>query len=216
MTIFHKADGNFFCPPDVAIAYGEGDAAKGLGQFERWLDYSISHLAEIRGVLWYAVHGGKMLDIGCGHGLLTLMAARITGVLSVSIVDGDRAAEQRQGFHEDVKPWNDVRLAGKTLKGNLPDIVEVAEFTPGTFTRFGWQNEIDLVISTKSWGHHYPVGEYIEEVLRAIAPGGHLIIDVRKGTTGRDELLAAGFISAKQIGGTEKCDRYWMQRARDL
>lgn len=46
----------------------------------------------------------------------------------------------------------------------------------------------DLVISLISWGYHYPVETYLDQVHAALNPGGHLILDVRKGHGGEDAL----------------------------
>jgi SAM-dependent methyltransferase len=44
--------------------------------------------------------------------------------------------------------------------------------------------QFDLVISLISWGFHYPVETYLDEVYDLLKPGGKLIIDVRKGSGG--------------------------------
>lgn len=49
-------------------------------------------------------------------------------------------------------------------------------------------NSVDLIVSTLSWGFHYPVGVYIDSAANILKNSGTLIIDVRKNTNGRAEL----------------------------
>ena len=47
---------------------------------------------------------------------------------------------------------------------------------------------IDVVISTISWGFHYPVSTYLKSVATVLSENGVLIIDIRKDTGGEHEL----------------------------
>lgn len=49
-------------------------------------------------------------------------------------------------------------------------------------------SSVDLVISLISWGYHYPISVYLEKVYELLNCGGKLIVDVRKGSDGEDEL----------------------------
>ena len=46
----------------------------------------------------------------------------------------------------------------------------------------------DLVISLISWGFHYPVSVYLDQVYEKLSPGGMLILDVRKSFGGMEML----------------------------
>jgi len=48
--------------------------------------------------------------------------------------------------------------------------------------------KFDMVISLLSWGFHFSVDMYIQEVYNQLNKGGRLIIDIRKGTDGVDVL----------------------------
>ncbi len=50
--------------------------------------------------------------------------------------------------------------------------------------------QVDLVISLISWGFHYPVATYLDRTHELLKPGGRLILDVRKGTGGLEEIRA--------------------------
>ena len=46
----------------------------------------------------------------------------------------------------------------------------------------------ELVISLISWGFHYPIQTYLDQVLKLLPEGGNMIVDVRKETEGLDAL----------------------------
>jgi len=43
---------------------------------------------------------------------------------------------------------------------------------------------IDLVVSLISWGFHYPIDMYLEQVYDLMNDGGVLVTDLRRGTDG--------------------------------
>ena len=45
-----------------------------------------------------------------------------------------------------------------------------------------FNEKFDLVVSLISWGFHYPLSTYLDQVYQKMALGGVLIIDVRKVT----------------------------------
>ena len=47
-----------------------------------------------------------------------------------------------------------------------------------------FDTKFDLIISLISWGFHYPVETYLDEVYEKLSPGGILIMDIRKGFEG--------------------------------
>jgi SAM-dependent methyltransferase len=63
--------------------------------------------------------------------------------------------------------------------------------------------KFDLILSLVSWGFHYPVETYLDEVYEKLMPGGTLIIDIRKGTEG-EKLLEKKFGVASQFITDEK------------
>jgi hypothetical protein len=47
---------------------------------------------------------------------------------------------------------------------------------------------VDLIVSLISWGFHYPVATYLDRSHELLRDGGRLIIDVRKGTGGVEQI----------------------------
>ncbi len=72
---------------------------------------------------------------------------------------------------------------------------------------FPGTQSFDLVISLISWGFHYPVSTYARPVYGALAPHGVLILDVRRGTAGKDELAELFGQSPTLLQVTEKYER---------
>ena len=71
---------------------------------------------------------------------------------------------------------------------------------------------LDLVVSTISWGFHYPVATYLEQAHERLAPGGRLIIDVRKGSGGVAE-VGAKFGNVAVISEGAKHERILAMKA---
>ena len=46
--------------------------------------------------------------------------------------------------------------------------------------------KVDLILSLMSWGFHYPVSTYLQSVYNTFRDGGIVILDIRKGTEGRN------------------------------
>jgi SAM-dependent methyltransferase len=137
---------------------------------------------------WLAApHGlAKIWDIGCGLAGLTALLLRYDRTWLYCLTDGSPDAERRVGFKPDTKGSFDVEIAAMFVQANKApsSAARVEQWLAG---------ECTLAISLKSWGHHYPIGVYLDEVRQALAPGGRLIIDIRTGTDGADELCANGF-----------------------
>jgi len=68
---------------------------------------------------------------------------------------------------------------------------------------------IAMVISIASWGFHYPLSTYLDQVEQALAPGGRLILDLRR-HQGQEQELAHRFEDCECIGSAwnDKAGRY--------
>lgn len=193
-------------PSDVVRALGGGDVEAGEKQFEVIMRNAERHFEEMKPFL--PTDAPEMLDIGCGPAHLTLLIAKHVGAKRLTVVDGTGVSREKSGYHTQTTPWGDVEMAKLYLETNLPD-VSITALQPETFKGFDWKPTVDLVVSTKSWGHHYPIGEYLRVVSKLIRQGGTLVVDLRKRpkTTGLEELILAGFSDPVKISATEKCDR---------
>lgn len=135
---------------------------------------------------WLPDYAHKTLDIGCGLGGINIFTAAVLGTTYVTLIDGDGSAPRKMGFVEGTQAWSDVRMAIKLISANLKKNQKAQKFTPGGIY-------IDLITSLKSWGHHYPVDEYLKITRRWRGHKCRLIIDIRNGTDGREKLERDGW-----------------------
>lgn len=104
--------------------------------------------------------GAKILDAGCGTGLLTLALLRALH-FPVSITSLDLSATSITA----------ARKAVEESPGRTRDVT----FTEGNLLSLPFaDNSLDLVVTSGAL-EYVPLGEGMTEVARVIAPGGHLL-----------------------------------------
>lgn len=133
----------------------------------------------------------RILDIGCGVGGIDVLLNDHYQAQSPQFFLLDKSQLDPTvfyDFHKQTAFYNSLDLARQMLKlnGVAEPAIHCLEATPDN--RIQMEGGIDLAISLISWGFHYPVSTYVNEVARVLTPGGGVILDVRKGTTGLKEL----------------------------
>jgi len=152
----------------------------------------------------------RLLDIGCGFGMIDILIARAAPVEVIHLLDGDGSNDARTGFKDHTQPWFDVALGVAMVRANVREGTEVIGHRVGQYLDIA---EVDLVISCRSWGHHYPVSTYLPTVRRCLRPGGHVLLDIRNRTDGMRAMQGAGFVPIEPIpDDSKKCER-WIFRA---
>lgn len=154
----------------------------------------------------------SLLDLGCGWAIIDILIARHIQIDEIHLVDGDGTGEKKSGFKDDTKAWNDVNFGAEIVRLNLQTNTQVIE-------HFADPDKIDvrvdLVISCRSWGHHYPISVYSDTVRRCLKPGGHVITDVRNQTDGLEQLKDMGLRVVEQIPDKSlKCTRWLLEDVR--
>jgi SAM-dependent methyltransferase len=135
---------------------------------------------------------GAILDVGCGLGAIDVLLSRHyseAAAPSLYLADfGDTATRIDYRFGPSHAHYNSFEVArGLLLKNGVP--AESLHFiSPKDIARPEYGSRFDLVISTLAWGFHFPVETYAEAVSAAMADGARLILDVRVGTNGIDQL----------------------------
>jgi len=183
----------------------------------RDLDYScpLIELAAVQkfAALWPVLAGRRppesLLDIGCGLALIDVHLARAWPGVRVHLLDGDGTGAQDRGFKQTMTAWGDVAAGAAMMRANVPACPPVTIHAPRPF-----HLAVDLIISSRSWGHHYPVSVYAESVVRSLNPGGLVVLDIRTGTSGLTQLAALGFEVVCRIPDpSEKCGRFALEYA---
>ncbi len=133
-----------------------------------------------------------IMDIGCGLGGIDVMIARHHPVDKIVLVDGngDLSLRGKLGFKTAQKAWADVRIAEEFVRANAR-VFEIVAANPAIV----WSavGDLDLIVSLRSWGHHYPAATYAALAFGALRNGGRSILDIRRNTDGRKQMEAAGF-----------------------
>jgi SAM-dependent methyltransferase len=144
-------------------------------------------LAEWREIAPFLPSGSaRLCDIGCGHALMDLVAARHRSPLKISLVDIEQTSARNHGFASAGAGYASLANARRFLTTNgVPDeSVETCNPRRDSLPA----GPFDLIISLLSAGHHYPVSEYVDFALNTLRPGGAFIFDMRHGKGQEDSL----------------------------
>jgi SAM-dependent methyltransferase len=144
-----------------------------------------------------------MLDIGCGMAGIDVLLWRHYGNPIVNLLDGTGHTDVRVLFHQNMSPYNSMRVARRLLEDNGIAAESIVEWAPDPALKLP---SCDLVLSLLSWGFHDPVTTYLPLVEHCLRPGGRLILDVRKGFGGL-EALDQRLRRVAVLSSTIKADR---------
>ena len=158
----------------------------------------------------------SVLDVGCGVAGIDVMLARHYEKngkkVDFYLLDKTELNDKvYYGLQKIASYYNSLNIARELLLVNRVDSekIHIQEVTgskifPGT--RF------DLVLSLISWGFHYPVETYLDQVYDLLKSGGKLIIDIRKGTGG-EKLIEKKFGSKPVvIKDAQKHQRFLIEK----
>ncbi|WP_108682474.1 hypothetical protein [Methyloceanibacter sp. wino2] len=95
------------------------------------------------------------------------------------------------GFHEVAAVYNSLDLTRQSLclNGHPPDRIDVFDAAEAEKLRDRYEGQVDLVTSLIAWGFHFPLETYLALVVDLLRPGGRVIVDVRRGTDGKQTLI---------------------------
>lgn len=189
-------------PPRVRDHVNKRNKHRPGWDFDAWSIRAVS-LAEEAASRIASISGARacVMDIGCGTAITSIFLARKVSAKELHLLDGDGTASRKVGFTGS-SAWDDARIGAALAVQNLPDTV-VYNYT-GKFPDYVMA---DLIVSLKSWGHHYPIPVYASDVRKSLVPGGMVVVDIRKGTAGLSDMGHAGFTLHGLIGGSSKRDR---------
>jgi hypothetical protein len=138
----------------------------------------------------------RTLDIGAGMAGINILIHRSAPAASeIWLLDKDGESEfWNAGYHENASSFSHYNSFTDAIDCLSTNGIEKDRIRTIDISRQPFPREIgfDLVTSFLSWGFHYPVSTYLDDVYTALTPGGLLVMDIRKDTPGKD-LLAAKF-----------------------
>lgn len=130
----------------------------------------------------------NVLDIGCGvAGIDAILFTHYYKNLDVYLLD--KSAVNHKVFYsfENMGAfYNSLSIAHDLLLLNGVPMEKIYTQEVTNDNKINFQNSFDLVISLISWGFHYPISTYLDQVYSKMQTGGVLIVDVRKETDGED------------------------------
>jgi SAM-dependent methyltransferase len=147
----------------------------------------------------------SVLDIGCGLAAVDALLWYNIPVESIALLDGD-AVGRKDSFTNGVKAWNDVAIGAEVVNQNTTIRARTLHPDAKKFP------ESNLILSLRSWCHHYPASVYLDRVLRALVPHGLLVVDCRAGLDHLDQLQAAGLHYLDTLEESPKRARHVLQR----
>ncbi len=155
-------------------------------------------------------HVLSFVDVGSGWGGHALYLAKHYGPdIKVFLIEGNEEVPKTQsGYHETATPYRDGTIGLRLLRSHS---VAARLYTVNTRTQ-NLTIPVDLITSFCSYGHHYPISTYLPLVLRSLQQGGHLLVDIRTGTSGEDELRQANFDLLRVIKEKPKFTRILFQK----
>lgn len=155
----------------------------------------------------------RLLDIGCGLGLISLLIYKNCPDNKPTLYMYDQSAGLDTsaqadiapgGYHESYKFTASLEITKDflLLNGVAPDHIVLCEVGQWEINQAA---PLDLVVSRKSWGFHYPLDEYLEQVAASVRPGGAVITDVRRAKESLEKLEST-FSKLEILSKEKKCD----------
>jgi SAM-dependent methyltransferase len=129
----------------------------------------------------------SILDIGCGVAGIDIILSRHYGAGDPDVYLLDKTAIDEQlfyDFHAAGAFYNSLEVAKEMLTLNGVPAARVHLVPARESREIPIQAKIDLAVSLISWGFHYPIDMYLEQVHGLMSDGGVLVADLRRGTDG--------------------------------
>lgn len=127
----------------------------------------------------------RVLDIGCGIAGIDLILANVMAhdYPQFNLLDKTEISESvYYRFRDEGAYYNSLKVAGDMLRANGVPSERLNTLDADTTELDEACSGIDLCLSLFSWGFHYPVETYLEDVLEVLSEDGRVILDVRKET----------------------------------
>jgi SAM-dependent methyltransferase len=145
----------------------------------------------------------NILDIGCGIGGIDVFLSEHYKLEEPHFycLDKTQIDSVFYGFNKIGAFYNSLENTKQFLQ--LNEIPNINILEADSNYKIPADEKFDLIISLISWGYHFPIDTYLNEVYSHLNNGGHLILDIRENTNGID-LLREKFPNVITIKETEK------------
>ena len=121
----------------------------------------------------YISPGDRVLDIGCGLGHQTYHIYQLKPQCMYILLDLDKVdLTNKKNYSSQGYPHNSLDLTKQFVHTKMNSSVIVQDVS-----LYEWNIKVDVVISTLSWGWHYPIDTYLDKVL--VNNPKHIIFDTR-------------------------------------
>ena len=118
----------------------------------------------------YFTNAKKAIDLGCGIGYQTLQISKLLPDVHFDMLDKTGIDKPNQysdtGYLHNNLDMTQEYVLNNNINASVWDVDE-----------YIWDNPVDVVVSTLSWGWHYPVELYINNVLKLVPK--YIIFDNR-------------------------------------
>ena len=123
----------------------------------------------------------NIMDIGCGLGIINIFLDKIyNNQPNFFLLDKNRIDKViKYGFSSNYESYNDLKETRNLLINN--DILPSSINTFDVEKDFQIDTKIDLVISLKSMGYHYPIDQYLRLFQTCCDENTSFIFDVSEG-----------------------------------
>jgi SAM-dependent methyltransferase len=155
----------------------------------------------------------RILDIGCGIAgidVLLYAAYKERGDPDLYLLDRSEMSVGGSGgryrFKDSDRFYNSLAETEKLMLANGIRRERVHLLDVPADSRIAMDEPCDLIISLISWGYHYPLSTYMDQVAgRLLKPGGKLILDLRKRQADEDsQAMLARFAIVQTISEDKK------------
>jgi ubiquinone/menaquinone biosynthesis C-methylase UbiE len=115
-----------------------------------------------------------IIDIGAGNSLIDLGLSMTVESAKFILIDSSYSGQNYGSLHsKDFNTYNSWQM--------VYDAIELSELNRTNFvtndTDYAFDEPADVILSSYSWGMHYPIDVYLEKTVNALKPGGYLILN---------------------------------------
>jgi len=160
-----------------AIKFNKDEIEEELGFEQKRKIYKKYYKSYISMKSYLPENPKKILDIGCGLAIVDIFLYchyYCNKNIKFHLFDKTRIEKKVFfSFRENAAFYNNMDYVAEICEDANLTNYELIDATKENLSKLV---DLDLVITTISWGFHYPISIYIEEVNNAMKPGGTLII----------------------------------------